>query len=76
MPLYEYICVDCRSKFELLRSMGSSGEDVACPQCQGQARRAISLFASFSTDASGGTTALGGDSCSSCATGRCESCAV
>jgi putative FmdB family regulatory protein len=32
MPLYEYVCQDCRHEFETLVQ---TGEEVACPQCQG-----------------------------------------
>jgi len=33
MPLYEYRCVKCGSKFEVLRRMSDAEEGVNCPKC-------------------------------------------
>jgi len=33
MPLYDYACQDCEHTFEALVS---TGEEVECPECQGQ----------------------------------------
>lgn len=33
MPLYEYRCASCASRFEVLRRMGQGSEGVACPEC-------------------------------------------
>ena len=30
MPLYEYFCVDCRTKFEALRPMAQADAKIAC----------------------------------------------
>jgi len=32
MPIYEYVCRDCRHEFELLLR-GSDGEKLVCPEC-------------------------------------------
>jgi len=49
MPLYEYYCNDCRTKFEALRPMSQADEAIACKSCQGsRTARVLSLFASFS----------------------------
>ncbi len=62
MPLYEYECPDCRSKFEkLVRSM-TAANDVVCPTCGRPAKRLISVFASI-----GGSLASAGASAASCA---------
>lgn len=45
MPLYEYYCSDCRSKFELLVGH-QHADDVVCTRCHGeQVRRLLSVFA-------------------------------
>jgi putative FmdB family regulatory protein len=44
MPLYEYVCTACRSRFEKL--VRRFGEDVACPSCASSAvDKQLSVFA-------------------------------
>lgn len=44
MPIYEYRCEDCGSKFEKL--VRRSGEAVECPSCgAGHLKRELSTFA-------------------------------
>lgn len=46
MPLYEYYCSDCRTKFELLTTYMESEVDVECARCHGSnVRKLISVFA-------------------------------
>ncbi len=62
MPLYEYYCSDCKSKFELLVSHRHA-DDIVCMKCQSEkVRRLLSVFAlarggdedgSFEDDAGG-----------------------
>ena len=33
MPIYEYQCRDCRSRFELLRSIREGDSAAPCPTC-------------------------------------------
>jgi putative FmdB family regulatory protein len=73
MPIYEYVCDKCHSKFELLKSMSQSGEDAACPKCGGRARRALSAFVSNSDEPG---FSGGGSSCSSCSSDSCSSCSL
>jgi len=75
MPIYEYVCSQCKSKFQKLVSSGSSG--VACPQCGSKKlERKFSTFAahqgaagSSACQAAGcpsagqGGSACGGGSC-------------
>ncbi len=76
MPIYEYVCSDCHSKFEMLRSMSKADESAECPKCSHEAARVLSKFACFSSDSSGMTSAVaGGGSCSSCSSGNCSHCA-
>lgn len=76
MPIYEYYCPSCESRFEVLRPMSRSREAASCPHCQGEARRMLSIFASFSKGEDGSTTALAGTgpACGSCAGGSCSTC--
>lgn len=44
MPIYEYVCSDCRSSFE--RYVRAWGESVACPACHSAAvEKQVSPFA-------------------------------
>ncbi len=47
MPLYEYYCSDCQSKFELLVSYDASeSEEIVCARCHGgRVRKLLSVFA-------------------------------
>lgn len=46
MPLYEYLCGRCGSRFTRLQPMSAPREGHACPDCGSvQTRRLISTFA-------------------------------
>ncbi|HEX6817855.1 MAG TPA: FmdB family zinc ribbon protein [Ktedonobacterales bacterium] len=46
MPLYEYYCSDCRSKFEVLTSYEASQGSMVCATCHGaNVRKLLSVFA-------------------------------
>ena len=46
MPLYEYYCTDCRTKFEALRPMSKADTAIQCKNCEsGHTSRVLSLFA-------------------------------
>jgi len=72
MPLYEYYCSDCKSKFELLVSH-QHADDIVCMKCHGEkVRRLLSVFARTSgseesayddMDASMGSCGCGNGSC-------------
>ncbi len=73
MPLYEYRCSDCKSKFELLVSH-QHADDVVCMKCHSEkVRRLLSVFALTGngedsayddmTDSMGGSCACGNGSC-------------
>jgi putative FmdB family regulatory protein len=74
MPIYEYVCGDCGSKFELLRPMSQSEEEGACPKCGKQSKRAISRFSCLAKDDTGFTESVGGNSCGGCSSSSCGSC--
>jgi putative FmdB family regulatory protein len=33
MPIYEYKCPQCGVKFDILRGISSTNEDIKCPKC-------------------------------------------
>jgi putative FmdB family regulatory protein len=73
MPIYEYYCSDCNSKFELLRPKSKADDLSICKRCQGtHTSRAISVFAAHS----GGKALAGsGGGCAGCApSSACVSC--
>jgi len=67
MPIYEYICEDCQTRFEKI--VFNKAQEIACPKCAGK-RNAIQLSvfsaAHGNTDAtkfSGGFSGGGGGCC-------------
>ena len=72
MPIYEYVCLDCKKEYEVLRSFNEADKPMACNECGGEnVKRKLSVcFAQ-----SGGQTISGtGGGCSSCSGGNCASC--
>lgn len=70
MPVYEYYCRRCESKFEKLRPVSASEQAAECPAGHPGAARTLSLFATFSAGAraeaapvSGGCCGGGGCAC-------------
>ena len=45
MPIYEYVCQDCREKYEKLVPSSSTKVALVCPKCGStRGKKAISLF--------------------------------
>lgn len=72
MPIYEYVCLDCKKEFELIRSMSQKDAPTACPACGTEnSRRKLALTVAMS----GGHAVSGsGGGCGSCSGGNCSSC--
>ena len=76
MPIYEYICFDCKKEYEILRSFNESDKPMACNECGGEnVKRKLSVVFAHSggsavNDMGGG----GGGGCNSCSGGNCGSC--
>jgi putative FmdB family regulatory protein len=70
MPLYEYYCSDCRSKFELLVSH-QHADDIVCMKCHSEkVRRLLSVFVSpHSGDDDGDYEEFSASSMGSCGCG-------
>jgi putative FmdB family regulatory protein len=56
MPLYEYYCADCQTRFETLRPMSKADDSIQCKSCESmRTSRVLSLFA-VNTGLSGRTS--------------------
>ena len=56
MPIYEYRCETCGERFEKLRRMQDSDQDVVCPQCTSEeVERLLSSFATTQCAAPAGS---------------------
>lgn len=76
MPLYEYYCVRCESKFEALRPMSQSDKPAVCPDGHDGAGRVLSVFAALVAGEGGRATAVaeqGVGGCG-CGAGGCGCC--
>lgn len=72
MPIYEYVCQDCKYKFESMRAMKDADAPIACEQCHSvKTSRAISLF---SAQSGGRVIAGNSGGCAGCSSGSCSSC--
>lgn len=50
MPVYEYECDKCGSKFEVLRPISGDDREVKCPHCQAENPRwVISRVAGYAS---------------------------
>ncbi|HEY94213.1 MAG TPA: zinc ribbon domain-containing protein [Dehalococcoidia bacterium] len=50
MPIYEYKCKKCDGKFEMLRGMFDSDDNIRCPECgEEHPERVFSVFGSKSS---------------------------
>jgi len=74
MPLYEYICLDCRTRFDALRSMKDADATIACHNCQGEhTSRLLSVFYAHSD---GRTITQSAPTCGSCSSHACSTCGI
>jgi len=72
MPIYEYLCQECGTRFETIRSMREADLPIDCQDCgSAHTERLISVF----NAQSGGRVVAGGSSgCAGCSGGACSSC--
>lgn len=74
MPLYEYYCADCRTKFEALRPMSKADSAIQCKSCESmRTSRVLSLFATHTKAEAGGTSSpsFSGNMGGGCCGGHC-----
>lgn len=66
MPLYEYLCEDCSSKFQVRRAMSEREAPAACPECRSdRVERQISLVFAAKGGATNSSAMNGGCGCGS-----------
>jgi putative FmdB family regulatory protein len=65
MPIYEYKCRKCGTKFEMLQRMGATNDGVSCPKCG--ASKPTKQFSVFMSS---------GASSSECESGVCPTCKI
>lgn len=54
MPLYEYFCSHCHTKFDALRSMSQADAPIKCEHCESKrTARVLSVFAVFGASSGG-----------------------
>ena len=58
MPLYEYRCRQCDTRFEVLQRLGEGARGLACPECASpELSKEFSTFAASSSSAGSSTAA-------------------
>lgn len=65
MPVFEYKCDDCGSKYDFFHKSSVNQEEVTCPKCY--SAKGKKLFSVFAT-----ANSSDNDFSSSCATGNCS----
>lgn len=69
MPIYEYKCSNCNTKFEILHRSITKVEDVSCPKCNSnEVKKMLSTF-SASFNGGGFENGYASSQSSSCDTG-------
>jgi len=73
MPIYEYVCLDCRHEFETLRPMAQADAPQKCAECGGRKiKRKLSVF--FAESGGKAVAGMAEPSCDSCASSDCSHC--
>jgi len=74
MPIYEYVCLECKERFEVLRPMKDADAPISCTTCTSDhTSRLLTVF--FATS-SGKVVAGGASGCANCSSGSCSTCGV
>ncbi|MEW5797878.1 MAG: zinc ribbon domain-containing protein [Bacteroidota bacterium] len=68
MPTYEYICSDCKQRYDIFHKVREIEEDVICPTCGSQHHKRVMSVTSVSM---AGISSSSNDSASSCDSGSC-----
>ena len=67
MPIYSYICNDCKEKSDLLVGVGEKDEKLVCKKCG--SKNIERTYSSFGVGSSSSEKNIGSDA--SCPTGTC-----
>ena len=76
MPLFEYKCAKCNSKFEVLHKSANNIENVECPECHSaETKKLLSTFSAAGFSSAGSDYSSSGGSCETgtcgCSSGYC-----
>ncbi len=63
MPIYEYRCEKCGSRFDVLQRIGEDGKHLRCPKCGHE--KVEKQFSAFATSGGPANVSAGGSSCGS-----------
>jgi putative FmdB family regulatory protein len=75
MPLYEYVCLDCKARFDALRSIKDADAPIACRDCRSEhTSRQLSLFFAHSDGRVVAQSSSAG--CATCSGGSCATCGI
>lgn len=73
MPIYEYLCSDCETKFDALRSMKDADAPISCVNCQSShTSRMLSVF--FAQSSGQALAGSNGGGCAGCSSNSCANC--
>jgi putative FmdB family regulatory protein len=71
MPIYEYKCEHCGSRYEQIRRMADADRDLECPECKSnEIKRQLSSFAT-SSGSDSAPMPMGGCGKPTCGMGGC-----
>ena len=72
MPIYEYICEECKHEFEIIRPMSQADAKMDCTHCGGNTRRKISVF--FAESGGKAVSGMSEPGCGACTSSNCAGC--
>jgi putative FmdB family regulatory protein len=72
MPIYEYACLDCGERFEMIRAMKDADAPLTCRKCESQ--HTARLLSLFNASSSRRVVAGSNGGCASCNSGSCATC--
>jgi putative FmdB family regulatory protein len=73
MPIYEYVCLDCGTRFDALRPMRDADAPIACKECKSECTtRQLSVF--FAQSGGRAVAGSNGGGCAGCSGGSCSHC--
>lgn len=73
MPIYEYLCQDCKNECEVIRPISQADDPLPCAACGGKhTKRQLSLF--YAESGGKAVAGMSEPSCASCAGGNCAGC--
>ncbi len=65
MPVFEYRCSDCNSKYEVFHKSSANPDEIVCPECHSKNHK--KLLSSFSASVSSASFSY-----NDCASGNCS----